>query len=94
MSNNQNFNHILTFSGDSKDWGLWGAKYLAKATIAGHKKVLLGTMLPEPPKQTIPDAKLSAGELESRRSNELAYCELLLAMKSQKCMQLVSEAVQ
>ena len=35
----------------------------------------------------------SKEELLDRRTNEIAYCELLLAMKSDKCLQLVSDSV-
>ena len=38
--------NILPFDGLSKQWTQWKTKYLARATISGYKKVLIGKIKP------------------------------------------------
>ena len=83
--------NIITFNGEERSWRIWKTQYLAKATINGHKKILLGKVKPQD--AAIDDTHLSKEELFIRRLHEVVFCELLLAMKSNKCLQLVSESV-
>ena len=85
---NDNINGIISFDGTSETWNIWNTRFIAKATINGYAGIMLGDIIP--PEAN--DATTDEAELLARKMNGQGYCDLLLAMKTNVCMEAIIEA--
>ena len=85
---------VLVFKGGEDEFRMWNLKFLARARIKGYRKTLVGDA--EIPKS---DEELDLTDAEGkkksaiRKSNEMAYNDLLLSMEEEVCFGIVAEAV-
>jgi len=73
---------VIVFSGKASEWPVWEAKFLAKASRKGYKKLLIGTEKAPPDSETLKESDVD--QLRLRRANEMAYEELLLSIDGTK----------
>jgi len=73
---------VIVFSGKASEWPVWEAKFLAKASRKGYKKLLIGTEKAPPDSETLKESDVD--KLRLRRANEMAYEELLLSIDGTK----------
>jgi hypothetical protein len=81
---------VLSFSGKTKDWQMWEAKYAARARAKGWFKVMNG-------EQAVPahDVVLTDTQVVQQRAreyNEAGYADLLLSMEDEVSFNVVNEA--
>ena len=82
-TSNEETIRVIRFSGKTEDWPYWEEKFLSRARRKGYKSVLLGK------DKVVTDADAQALDLtkpddkaksEIRKSNELAFEEMILAI--------------
>ena len=83
---------VITFTGKVKDWKMWSAQFLARASRKGFKDVLTGntkTVTTTTDAQGVTTKSIDAG---IKKLNNLAYDELILSMTEDISFALVEEA--
>ena len=81
--------NVITFDGTKKNWKLWSIRFLAKENLSGYSDVMVDKVKVEPESVTPTDKQ----EIMIQRANATGYCELLLAMQDETCMETVVESV-
>ena len=80
--------NIIMFDGEKKYWNIWSLRFKDRATISGYDELLTGTKESPPECNDTNDKE----EIRLRKMNKIGYCELLLDMKTEKCIQIVAES--
>ena len=80
--------NIIMFDGEKKNWNIWSLSFKDRDTISGYDELLTSTK-EAPPESSDTNEK---SYLILRKMNKIGYCEFLLDMKTQKCIQIVSES--
>lgn len=86
----ENVTSVITFDGEEEHWKLWSMRFMAKATITGYCSIMIGRNAVPDESTDLVTSSLAARKI--RRMNEVGYCELLLAMKTERFMEIVSES--
>ena len=81
-------NSVITYDGNAKNWKTWSNRFKAKSCLIGYEAVMDGRVSVVPESKSTTDAS----ELEIRKANRTGYCELLLEMTGDECMQIVAES--
>ena len=80
--------NIIMFDGERNNWNIWSLRFKDRDNISGYDQLLTGTKEAPPECNDTNDKE----EMRLRKMNKIGYCELLLSMKTEKCIQIVSES--